>query len=74
MTTTIPAIFDQGVFRPEAPVSLAEGTHVTLTVDIADEEQQKRRAALAEFVRHCQESKIDSGGLKLTRDELHERR
>lgn len=72
--TTIPAVFDQGVFRPETPVALAEGTRVTLTVDVEDEELRKRQAAFAEFVRYCQESKIDSGGLKLTRDQLHERR
>lgn len=74
MTTTIPAVFDHGVFRPETPVALPEGTRVTLQVDVEDQEQRKRREALAEFVQFCRESKVNSGGLKLTRDELHERR
>ena len=74
MTTTISAVFDQGVFRPEGPVPLPEGTRVTLTVDVADEEQRKRRDALEEFLRISDEIQFNSGGDILTRDQLHERR
>ena len=74
MTTTIPAVFDQGVFRPEGPVSLPEGTRVTLTVDIDDQERRKRLEAVEELLRISKEIGFNSGGERMTRDELHERR
>jgi predicted DNA-binding antitoxin AbrB/MazE fold protein len=36
MSHTIPAVFSDGVFRPLAPVSLAEGTQVQLQVQSPD--------------------------------------
>ncbi|HUE71485.1 MAG TPA: antitoxin family protein [Pirellulaceae bacterium] len=74
MTTSISAIFDHGVFRPEAPVELPEGTRVTLTIDVASEERRKRQEAVEELLRVSAEIGFDSGGQRLTRDELHERR
>ena len=32
MTTTVRAVYSQGVFKPAAPVSIAEGTEVELTI------------------------------------------
>lgn len=74
MTTSITAIYDHGIFRPETPVTLPEGTRVTLTVDIDDQERQKRREAVEELLRLSEEIGFDSGGERLTRDQLHERR
>ena len=74
MTTNIPAIFDDGVFRPEALVSLPAGTRVVLTVNVEDEERQKRREAVEQLLRTSKEIGFNSGGERRTRDLLHERR
>ena len=39
MTTTIHAIFENGVFRPVEPISLPESTSVELEVRTSDEQQ-----------------------------------
>ena len=39
MTTTIHAIFENGVFRPVEPISLPESTSVELEVRIPDEQR-----------------------------------
>lgn len=74
MTTNVPAIFDDGVFRPETPVSLPAGTRVTLTVSVEDEERKRRREAVEQLLRTSKELNFNSGGDILTRDQLHERR
>lgn len=46
MSQTIPAVFEDGVFRPlRPPTGLAEHHHVTLTVDV--EEQAPALAEVA---------------------------
>lgn len=74
MTTNIPAIFDDGVFRPETPVTLPAGTRVTLTVNVEDEERRRRREAVENLIRVSKEIGLNSGEDRLTRDQLHERR
>ena len=32
MTTTVRAVYSQGVFRPVTPISIADGTEVELTI------------------------------------------
>ncbi len=39
MTTTVHAIFENGVFRPVEPISLPESTSVELEVRIPDEQR-----------------------------------
>jgi predicted DNA-binding antitoxin AbrB/MazE fold protein len=38
MTITIEAIYENGVLKPKAPVALAEGTEVRLTVTLLDDD------------------------------------
>lgn len=48
MTSTIPAVYEGGVFRPTAPVPLADGATVELTVapvPTPDELEERIRAA-----------------------------
>ena len=44
MSQTIPAVFEDGVFRPlRRPQGLAEHHHVTLTVDVEEQVAQELR-------------------------------
>lgn len=59
MDHTIPAVFDAGVFRPLAPVDLADGTQVQVQVptpsanpshELSPEELTRQQAAIKEFL------------------------
>jgi predicted DNA-binding antitoxin AbrB/MazE fold protein len=57
MGHSIPAIFAAGVFRPLAPVDLAEGTQVkvqlpatALASEMSPEELARQQAAIEEFI------------------------
>jgi predicted DNA-binding antitoxin AbrB/MazE fold protein len=57
MSHTIPAIFDSGVFRPLAPVDLAEGTQVEVRVpaaalpaELSPEQLARQQATIARFL------------------------
>lgn len=43
MTTIIKATYVQGVFRPQEPIALAEGTQVELTLTVPPEEPRAAR-------------------------------
>lgn len=73
MSHTITATFDDGVFRPDHPFGLPSGTRVRLVVDVCEDEEQAQDPS-AELDRLCDEFPIDTGGVRLTRDQLHERR
>ena len=74
MTQIVTATFDQGVLRPDAPIQLAAGARVRLIVEPINSQSVNPGEALDELDRLCEEVPIDSGGEKLTRDQLHERR
>ena len=60
MNTTIPAVYENGVFRPLAPVSgLADGASVTLTVRDArgPEQEQAKRSLTSKEVHELIKSK-----------------
>jgi len=80
MTEIITATFQDGAFVPEQEVSIPAGTRVRLTVEPVDEtnsqnsndsqaSSEQRPTTLEEL---CERSPIHSG-LRLTRDQLHER-
>ena len=74
MIQVIPATFEDGVFKPDGPLSLSPHTRVRLSVEILEEDAEKKRQqawdALEEIWR---ESGLDSQGDRLSRDQLHER-
>ena len=85
MSQVITAAFKDGVFRPDAPPSLVPGAKVRLTIDAASSHDIQQSDAFAdweklcdedmdELDRLCEEAPIDSGGVRLTRDQLHDRR
>ena len=73
MSQIVAATFENGVFKPHEELRLAPGTTVRLIVDRMDDIQQPTQPACAELDRLCDELPIDSGGIRLTRDQLHER-
>jgi len=62
------ATFEDGVFKPDVKLDLASGTKVRLVVTARDDDAQPD-----EPDRLRDEEPIDSSGLHLTRDELHDR-
>lgn len=73
MSQVITAVFESGVLKPEEPLNLPPGARVRLIVESV-EGQAEREKAWKEFDQLCEEVSIDSGGHRLSRDELHERR
>jgi predicted DNA-binding antitoxin AbrB/MazE fold protein len=55
MTTTIKATYVQGVFRPQEPVALADGTQVELTLTMPAE-QPTEESRGARLIREAAES------------------
>ncbi len=80
MSQTIRAVFRDGVFVPQQPCDLPDGSRVELTIDdpytIPPEitDPAERAAVLEEVVRSMRENPIPADAPRFTRDELHERR
>ena len=73
MSQIVAATFENGVFKPHDDLRLAPGTTVRLIVDRLEDIQAPAPQACAELDSLCGELPIDSGGIRLTRDQLHER-
>jgi len=78
MTTQVDATLIDGVFKPDRALPLPDQTRVRLTIEpIAAAEgwsPEKARAAWEAIQQRLKEHPIDGGGVRYTRDELHERR
>ena len=80
MSQQVRAVFHDGVFVPQEPCDLPEGSEVRLTVDdpltIPPEitDPVERAAVLKDIVRSMRENPIPANAPRFTRDELHERR
>lgn len=76
MIQVIAATFEDGVFKPDQQPVLSESTRVRLIVETESEtaDQSLRQDAWDSLEQIWKESKLDSNGERLTRDELHERR
>jgi len=75
------AVFENGTFRPESPVELAEGTRVRIAVERVESAPQhpalsieERRRIRQRVVERMMRNPVPSGSPRFTRDELHERR
>ena len=71
MSQVITATFMDGILRPDANLDLAAGTRVQLIVTPCAESEEED--PLSELDRLCEEEPIDSGGLRLTREQLYDR-
>ena len=68
-----PFIYEHGVLRPQGPVDLPEGARGIARVREDSENGSSRRRALEAIRRIGDSGVFNSGGRKLTRDEMHER-
>jgi predicted DNA-binding antitoxin AbrB/MazE fold protein len=68
MSTQIPAIFSDGVFRPLVPVLMAEGTHVQVEVSDAIAEPAKATELQASWQTYLKqmESIVDDSPTAIT--------
>ena len=74
MSQIILATFEDGVLKPEETLGLPAGTKVRLTLDVRSNGQTEIQEACAALDLLCDELPVHSHGLRLTRDQLHERR
>lgn len=70
MSQLITATFNDGVLKPDERLELLAGAKVRLLVMPIPEGSD---IGLDELDHLCDEDPIDSGGARLTRDQLHER-
>jgi predicted DNA-binding antitoxin AbrB/MazE fold protein len=72
----IPFVYEQGVLRPEGHVDLPEGARGIAHIreqDATHRSSKSRRQALEIIHRIGASGEFNSGGRKLTRDQMHER-
>jgi predicted DNA-binding antitoxin AbrB/MazE fold protein len=74
MSQVIRATVENGVLRPAKRVGLPSGTKVRITLELCPEAATRARRSCDELDRLCDQFPVESGGVKLTRDQLHERR
>jgi hypothetical protein len=75
MTTQVTATFVGGIPKPDQALPLAEQSRVRLTIEpIDDWSPEKARAAWESLQARLKERPFNGGGVRYTRDELHERR
>lgn len=75
MTTQMNATVIGGMLKPDQALPLADHSRVCLTIEPIDEWSPEGAKAAWEAIKaRLQERPIHGGGLRLTRDQLHERR
>jgi predicted DNA-binding antitoxin AbrB/MazE fold protein len=74
MTQVVTATLEGGILKLDQPLSLPSGTRVRLSVEAIEPESLTEDEAWAELERLSEEMSIDTGGVRMTRDQLHERR
>jgi hypothetical protein len=75
MTTEVTATIVGGMLKPDETLPLADQSRVRLTIEpIDDWSPEKARAAWESLQARLKEQPIHGGGVRDTRDELHERR
>jgi len=74
MVQVVAATFKDGVFKPDQRPALSESARVRLVVETIDAVDASRREnSWSALQRIWQTSSLDSGGDRLTREQLHER-
>ena len=73
MGLVLAATFKDGVFKPDGPPALKDSTRVRLVVEPIDADEPARNHESWESLQRLwASSPFDSGGDRLTRDQLHE--
>lgn len=75
MVQIVAATFKDGVFKPDERPDLSDSTRVRLVVEALDPDEAARaEKSWAAIQRLWSTSNFNSGGDRLNRDQLHERR
>lgn len=78
MTTETTGIVVDGQLQLDQPLSLPNNCRVAVTVktvaDLPDDWQERFAEGLREWREYIKEHPVRSGGVRFTREELHERR
>jgi predicted DNA-binding antitoxin AbrB/MazE fold protein len=74
MSQLITATFEDGVLKPDEELALPPGARVRLLVESLDASPDAKDLAWQELEQLWDEASVDSGGIRFTRDQLHERR
>jgi predicted DNA-binding antitoxin AbrB/MazE fold protein len=78
MVQIVAATFKDGVFKPDQRPALSDSARVRLVVETIDNnncsDSARREDAWAALKQLWSTSTLDSGGDRLTRDQLHERK
>lgn len=74
MSQVMTATIENGLLKPDADLGLPCGTRVRVTIEMLQEVALDVQQAWQELEDLCGASSIDTGGRRLTRDQLHERR
>ena len=73
MIPQLAATFKDGVFKPDQRPALPESTRVRLVVEIDDDDSRRRGESWTMLQRLWNRSDFNSGGDRLSREQLHER-
>ncbi len=73
MSQIIFATVEDGILKPDGQIGLSSGTKVRLTLQLCDDAVPEAEQACDQLDHLCDKLPLDSGGTKLTRDQLHER-
>ena len=76
MTTQVMATVVDGELKLDAPLELPNASRVKIVVEVemsAEQRQEKFRRGVTELLDYIEKHPIHLGGLRFTRDQLHER-
>jgi predicted DNA-binding antitoxin AbrB/MazE fold protein len=74
MNQIITATYTDGMLKPDVQPNLPPGARVRLILEPLENTGEDHQQAWEELDKLCAEFPVDSGGARLTRDQLHERR
>jgi predicted DNA-binding antitoxin AbrB/MazE fold protein len=75
MVQVLAATFEDGVFKPDERPALSDSARVRLVVEAIDAHESARTEEAWTALQHLwTTSRFNSGGDRLNRDQLHERR
>jgi predicted DNA-binding antitoxin AbrB/MazE fold protein len=74
MGQVIMATFENGLLKPDDRLDWPTGARVRLIVEAVDISPEEKEQAWQELEELWDEAEADSGDMRFTRDQLHERR
>jgi hypothetical protein len=73
MSQIVFATVEGDYLKPDVAIGLSQGTKVRLTVEPCEEAKVERSNAFDALDELCEQFPLDSHGIRLTRDQLHDR-